>query len=149
IRAHQELRTEQQVLGAGFAAARGHEDRAALRGSLAALTERATRTVAVAVAASGTASDRTPPPGEPGSTSNQEAGVQSSAGGTPPLPPREPVRWKIASAPDRGLAPVAVALDAPDIDVAAHWATLVTPYVSTVKIGLELYLRYGPTMVAT
>ena len=47
------------------------------------------------------------------------------------------------------LAPVAVALDAPDIDVAAHWATLVTPYVSTVKIGLELYLRYGPTVVAT
>jgi len=46
-------------------------------------------------------------------------------------------------------APVAVALDAPDIDVAAHWATLVTPYVSTVKIGLELYLRYGPTVVAT
>ena len=49
----------------------------------------------------------------------------------------------------RRLAPVAVALDAPDIDVAAHWATLVTPYVSTVKIGLELYLRYGPTVVAT
>jgi len=46
-------------------------------------------------------------------------------------------------------APVAVALDAPDIDVAAHWATLVTPYVSTVKIGLELYLRYGPAVVAT
>ena len=38
---------------------------------------------------------------------------------------------------DRRLAPVAVALDAPDIDVAAHWATLVTPYVSTVKIGLS------------
>ena len=37
----------------------------------------------------------------------------------------------------------------PDIDVAAHWATLVTPYVSTVKIGLELYLRYGPAVVAT
>jgi orotidine-5'-phosphate decarboxylase len=49
----------------------------------------------------------------------------------------------------RRLAPVAVALDAPDIDVAAHWATLVTPYVSTVKIGLELYLRYGPAVVAT
>jgi len=47
------------------------------------------------------------------------------------------------------LAPVAVALDAPDIDVAAHWATLVTPHVSTVKIGLELYLRYGPAVVAT
>jgi orotidine-5'-phosphate decarboxylase len=33
--------------------------------------------------------------------------------------------------------------------VAAHWATLVTPHVSTVKIGLELYLRYGPAVVAT
>jgi orotidine-5'-phosphate decarboxylase len=49
----------------------------------------------------------------------------------------------------QSLAPVAVALDAPDIDVAATWATAVTPYVSTVKIGLELYLRYGPTVVAT
>jgi orotidine-5'-phosphate decarboxylase len=47
------------------------------------------------------------------------------------------------------LAPVAVALDAPDIETAARWATLVTPYVSTVKIGLELYLTYGPAVVAT
>jgi orotidine-5'-phosphate decarboxylase len=47
------------------------------------------------------------------------------------------------------LAPVAVALDAPDIDTAARWATLVTPHVSTVKIGLELYLRYGPDVVAS
>src|ERR1700733_10117565 len=46
-------------------------------------------------------------------------------------------------------APVAVALDAPDLDTAANWAALVTPYVSTVKIGLELYLRYGPDVVAT
>jgi orotidine-5'-phosphate decarboxylase len=46
-------------------------------------------------------------------------------------------------------APVAVALDAPDLDTAAGWAALVTPYVSTVKIGLELYLRYGPDVVAT
>ena len=46
-------------------------------------------------------------------------------------------------------APVAVALDAPDLDTAAHWAALVTPHVSTVKIGLELYLRYGPDVVAT
>ena len=46
-------------------------------------------------------------------------------------------------------APVAVALDAPDLDTAAHWAGLVTPHVSTVKIGLELYLRYGPDVVAT
>ena len=46
-------------------------------------------------------------------------------------------------------APVAVALDAPDLETAAAWAALVTPYVSTVKIGLELYLRYGPDVVAT
>src|ERR1700690_4470428 len=48
-----------------------------------------------------------------------------------------------------GRAPIAVALDAPDLDTAAHWAALVTPHVSTVKIGLELSLRYGPDVVAT
>ena len=47
------------------------------------------------------------------------------------------------------LAPVAVALDAPDLETAARWAAQVTPYVSTVKIGLELYLRYGPEAVAS
>ncbi|WP_018657342.1 orotidine-5'-phosphate decarboxylase [Actinomadura flavalba] len=46
-------------------------------------------------------------------------------------------------------APIAVALDAPDLEVAARWATLVTPHVSTVKVGLELYLRYGPDVVAS
>jgi orotidine-5'-phosphate decarboxylase len=46
-------------------------------------------------------------------------------------------------------APVAVALDAPDLETAAGWAALVTPHVSTVKIGLELYLRYGPQVVAS
>jgi orotidine-5'-phosphate decarboxylase len=46
-------------------------------------------------------------------------------------------------------APVAVALDAPDLETAARWAELVTPHVSTVKIGLELYLRYGPDVVAS
>jgi orotidine-5'-phosphate decarboxylase len=46
-------------------------------------------------------------------------------------------------------APIAVALDAPDIDTAAHWANLVTPHVSTLKIGLELYLRCGPDVVAS
>jgi orotidine-5'-phosphate decarboxylase len=48
-----------------------------------------------------------------------------------------------------GSAPVAVALDAPDLESAARWAGSVTPHVSTVKIGLELYLRYGPDVVAT
>jgi orotidine-5'-phosphate decarboxylase len=46
-------------------------------------------------------------------------------------------------------APIAVALDAPDLETAARWAGLVTPYVSTVKVGLELYLRYGPDAVAS
>lgn len=48
-----------------------------------------------------------------------------------------------------GHAPIAVALDAPDLETAARWAGLVTPHVSTVKIGLELYLRYGPDAVAS
>jgi orotidine-5'-phosphate decarboxylase len=47
------------------------------------------------------------------------------------------------------MAPIAVALDAPDLNTAARWASLVTPHVSTVKIGLELYLRYGPETVAS
>jgi orotidine-5'-phosphate decarboxylase len=46
-------------------------------------------------------------------------------------------------------APIAVALDAMDLETAARWAALVTPHVSTVKIGLELYLRYGPEVVAS
>jgi orotidine-5'-phosphate decarboxylase len=44
-------------------------------------------------------------------------------------------------------APIAVALDAPDLETAARWAGLVTPHVSTVKVGLELYLRYGPDVI--
>jgi orotidine-5'-phosphate decarboxylase len=46
-------------------------------------------------------------------------------------------------------APIAVALDAPDLETAARWASLVTPHVSTVKVGLELYLRYGPDVMAS
>jgi len=46
-------------------------------------------------------------------------------------------------------APIAVALDAPDLETAARWAGLVTPHVRTVKVGLELYLRYGPGIVAS
>jgi orotidine-5'-phosphate decarboxylase len=48
-----------------------------------------------------------------------------------------------------GQAPIAVALDAPDLETAARWAGLVTPHVTTVKVGLELYLRYGPDAVAS
>ena len=44
-------------------------------------------------------------------------------------------------------APIAVALDAPDVETAARWAQAVTPYVSFVKVGLELFCRTGPSIV--
>jgi orotidine-5'-phosphate decarboxylase len=50
--------------------------------------------------------------------------------------------------PHAARAPIAVALDAPDLETAARWAQAVTPYVSTVKVGLELFCRYGPDVVA-
>ena len=40
-------------------------------------------------------------------------------------------------------APIAVALDAPDLATAVAWAAAVGPSVSTVKVGLEAYLRDG------
>ena len=40
-------------------------------------------------------------------------------------------------------APIAVALDAPDLLTAKNWAKDVSPFVSTLKIGLETYLRDG------
>lgn len=40
-------------------------------------------------------------------------------------------------------APVAVALDAPDLDTALAWAAATGPHVSTMKVGLELFLRHG------
>src|SRR5260221_5025953 len=46
-------------------------------------------------------------------------------------------------------APIAVAVNARSLDTEARWAGLVTPPVSTVKIGLELYLRYGAEAVAS
>ncbi|MFI1580446.1 orotidine-5'-phosphate decarboxylase [Embleya sp. NPDC020630] len=46
------------------------------------------------------------------------------------------------------LAPVAVALDAPDLDRALAWAKAAGPYVSTVKVGLEVFLRDGADAVA-
>jgi orotidine-5'-phosphate decarboxylase len=158
--AHKELKTGQLALSARFEATGGPRDRAALRASLAALTERATGAVAAAAAVSfpgsrdagavpGTSSVRRAPRGAPAAPAREETDVQTSAGGQDPRTAERPARWRDAGAPARRLAPVAVALDAPDIDVAAHWATLVTPYVSTVKIGLELYLRYGPAVVAT
>lgn len=46
-------------------------------------------------------------------------------------------------------APIAVALDASTLETASSWAQAVEPYVSTVKIGLELFCRYGPDAVAS
>ena len=40
-------------------------------------------------------------------------------------------------------APVALALDAPDLETAAGWAAAAGPHVSTVKVGLQLFLRHG------
>lgn len=45
-------------------------------------------------------------------------------------------------------APIAVAIDANEIETAATWASAVAPHVSTVKVGLELYLRYGPEVIS-
>ncbi|MGW9212249.1 orotidine-5'-phosphate decarboxylase [Embleya sp. NPDC055664] len=46
------------------------------------------------------------------------------------------------------VAPVAVALDAPDLDRALAWAKAAGPYVSTVKVGLEVFLRDGADAVS-
>ncbi len=44
-------------------------------------------------------------------------------------------------------APIAVAIDTPDREVAARWSHAVSPYVQVVKIGLELFCRTGPDIV--
>lgn len=44
-------------------------------------------------------------------------------------------------------APIAVALDAPDLRTLGEWATAVSPHVSTLKVGLETYLRDGRAAV--
>lgn len=46
-----------------------------------------------------------------------------------------------------GKAPIAVALDTSDIETAARWARDVTPYVSFVQVGMELFYRVGPGVV--
>jgi orotidine-5'-phosphate decarboxylase len=38
---------------------------------------------------------------------------------------------------------IAVALDTADLETAASWAASAGPHVSTVKVGLELFLRHG------
>jgi orotidine-5'-phosphate decarboxylase len=50
---------------------------------------------------------------------------------------------------ERVKAPVAVALDAPDVETAARWAHAVAPHVAVVKVGLELFCRYGPSVIET
>jgi orotidine-5'-phosphate decarboxylase len=44
-------------------------------------------------------------------------------------------------------APIAVALDAPDLQTVTGWAAAVAPHVAVVKVGLELYCRYGPDVI--
>ena len=44
-------------------------------------------------------------------------------------------------------APIAVALDAPDVETAARWAHAVQRYVSVLKVGLELFCSHGPDVV--
>lgn len=44
-------------------------------------------------------------------------------------------------------APIAVALDAPDLATLGAWAGAVAPHVSTLKVGLETYLRDGRAAV--
>lgn len=41
-------------------------------------------------------------------------------------------------------APIAVALDAPDLATALCWAAAVDPHVAVLKVGLELFYRVGP-----
>lgn len=46
-------------------------------------------------------------------------------------------------------APIAVALDAPDLQTIAQWSSAVAPHVTTLKVGLEAYLRDGGEAVTT
>ncbi len=44
-------------------------------------------------------------------------------------------------------APIAVALDAPDLATAELWAKAVGPHVQVIKVGLELFCAHGPAVV--
>ena len=44
-------------------------------------------------------------------------------------------------------APIAVALDGPSLDTVVGWAAASGPFVSTMKVGLETYLRDGAAAV--
>ena len=54
-----------------------------------------------------------------------------------------------SSASSTRYAPVAVAMDAPTLDVLAEWTELVAPVVSTIKVGLEVFCRDGAAAVET
>ena len=49
--------------------------------------------------------------------------------------------------PQPGTRPIAVALDTPDLETAALWAREVTPYVTVLKVGMELFYRGGPDVI--
>lgn len=44
---------------------------------------------------------------------------------------------------DRSPAPIALALDAPDLDVLRMWSAAVAPIISCLKVGLETFCRDG------
>ena len=46
-----------------------------------------------------------------------------------------------------GKAPVAIALDAPDLATLSTWASAAAPYISVVKVGLEVFCRDGAAAV--
>ncbi len=52
------------------------------------------------------------------------------------------------AAPPVPPAPVAVALDGPDLDTVRGWAAATGPWVTTMKVGLETFLRDGAAAVA-
>ena len=47
-----------------------------------------------------------------------------------------------------GRAPIAVALDSPDLAEIGAWVMSVRPHVTTVKVGLELFLAHGRQALA-
>ncbi len=47
-----------------------------------------------------------------------------------------------------GLAPIAIALDTHDLDVAKQWASISSQQISTMKLGLEFFTRFGTAGVA-
>lgn len=44
-------------------------------------------------------------------------------------------------------APIALALDTTDLDRVSAWTRAASPHISTVKVGLELFLRHGGAVI--